>query len=89
MGCGDGRLSTAFYRPSFLVYGLDRDEAKVSQARQYAATTGKSSVISFDTLRSNQLPLIDNTVNLLIAEDAGQLPLTEIMRVLVPNGVAY
>ncbi|MGE4003656.1 MAG: PQQ-binding-like beta-propeller repeat protein [Planctomycetaceae bacterium] len=35
------------------------------------------------------LPYIDNTINLLIAEDLRDIPMDEVLRVLVPQGVAY
>ncbi|MGD2175526.1 MAG: PQQ-binding-like beta-propeller repeat protein, partial [Candidatus Brocadiaceae bacterium] len=39
--------------------------------------------------RGERLPYIDNTVNLLVAEDLGRIAMAEVRRVLAPNGVAY
>ena len=90
LGCGDGKLSTALCeKDCFWVYGLDTDEASVTAARKNAAAQNRSSKIAFDVLRSEQLPLIDNTANLVIAENLGRLPLSEVVRILAPNGVAF
>jgi len=42
-----------------------------------------------DQCRGGRLPYVDNLVNLLIAERSGNVPVDEVMRVLVPNGVAF
>ena len=39
-------------------------------------------------LDGNELPYVDNLVNLLVTEDLGDVPMDEVLRVLVPNGVA-
>jgi len=45
--------------------------------------------VSVDRLRGAQLPYVDNLVNLVVAEDLGDVPRSEVMRVLAPGGVAY
>ncbi len=40
------------------------------------------------TFDGRHLPLIDNTVNLLVAGALGGIPLAEVMRVFTPAGVA-
>jgi outer membrane protein assembly factor BamB len=45
-------------------------------------------VDNLDQCRGGRLPYVDNLVNLLVAESSGNVPEDEVMRVLVPNGVA-
>ena len=90
IGSGDGRLSTALCgKEGVLVHGLDVNEANVAEARKYAASLKKGRMIAFEVLGSDRLPLIDNTVNLLVAEDLGRVSPEEVMRVLAPRGIAY
>ena len=35
-----------------------------------------------------RLPYTDNLVNLIVADNLGKLSMSEVMRVLAPNGVA-
>ncbi len=91
VGCGEGKLTAALRAsPAFLVQGLETDPANVATARKRFAAMGirdgSVTAIQFD---GRHLPYADQTVNLLVAEDPGQLPAEEIMRVLVPGGVAY
>ncbi|MHC4398778.1 MAG: outer membrane protein assembly factor BamB family protein [Planctomycetota bacterium] len=90
VGCGDGRL-TAALRPSdrYLVQGLDTDEENVAKAREYLLSEGRYGDVSVRRFDGRHLPYADNLVNLLIAEDPGQAPMVEVLRVLAPNGVAY
>ncbi len=89
LGCGDGRLTAALRVASrYQVHGLDRDLQNVRQARQYLLPRGYGDV-AVDRLSGDQLPYIDNVVNLLVAEDLGDVSMDEVLRVLVPQGVAY
>ena len=90
VGCGDGRL-TAELRAGdgYLVQGLDTDAASVNQARQHIKSLGVYDEVSVDRFDGRHLPYIDNLVNLLVAEDLGEVPPAEVMRVLCPRGVAY
>jgi outer membrane protein assembly factor BamB len=89
LGCGDGKL-TAGLAPdeSFLVHGLDADAENVDKARRHIQSLGLYGQVSVDRLDGRCLPYVDNLVNLVVAEDLGDVPLSEIMRVLCPNGVA-
>ena len=90
LGCGDGKLTAALRaNSSFQVQGLDKDPAQVAAARAYLYKEGVYGDVCIDHIDGAQLPYIDNLVNLLVAEDLGALPLDEVMRVLVPDGVAY
>jgi len=91
VGCGDGTL-TAMLRKndSYLVHGLDVDAEKVKQARAHIRSlSGDCGKVSVDRFDGQNLPYAENLVNLLVAEDLGQLGMEEVMRVLAPGGVAY
>ena len=90
IGCGDGKLTAALRaNGSYLVHGLDRDAKNVEQAREHVRSLGLYGPVSVDRLTGIQLPYVENLVNLIVAEHPGGIPMTEIMRVLAPNGVAY
>ena len=90
VGCGDGSLTAALLASdSYLVHGLDTDAANVAKARQHIQSLGQYGKVSVDRLTGKRLPYIENSVNLLVAEELGAVPMTEVMRVLCPHGVAY
>jgi len=90
LGCGDGRLTAALQaNERYQVQGLSRAASDVAAARKNIAEAGKYGPVSADRLYGNRLPYIDNMVNLLVVEDLGEVPLQEVLRVLVPRGVAY
>jgi len=89
LGCGDGKL-TASLRANdrYLVQGLDADAKNVAAARAHVQSLGLCGPVSIDMLRGGSLPYAENLVNLVVVEDPGQIPMSEVMRVLCPNGVA-
>ncbi len=90
LGCSDGKLTAALRAAeSFQVLGLDRDSAKVAQAREFIKSRGMYGNVAVDQLAGSKLPYVDNLINLVVAEDLNGIPLDEVLRVLVPNGVAY
>jgi len=90
IGCGDGRLTAALYaNDRYLVHGLDRDVQNVEKARAYIKSLNIYGKVSIDKLSGRLLPYTDNLVNLVVLEHPAQIAMTEVMRVLVPNGVAY
>ena len=87
LGCGDGELTTALrVNKGYLVHGLGTD---VTKARAAIRKAGLYGPVSADRLAGSKLPYIDGSVNLLITEDLQGVPMTEVMRVLTPKGVAY
>jgi outer membrane protein assembly factor BamB len=90
IGCGDGSLLADLgSHDRLLVHGLCANADNVAKARrtiQDAGCYGKASVAQFD---GKTLPYVDRFVNLIIAEDLGDLPKDEVLRVLAPLGVAY
>ena len=90
VGCGDGRLTAALRaNDSYSVHGLDAGAANVAKAREHIRSLGVYGTIAVDHLRGAALPYVDNSVNLLVADDLGAVPMGDVLRVLCPNGVAY
>jgi outer membrane protein assembly factor BamB len=88
LGCGDGRLTAALRAgEGFLVHGLDADVNNVAAARDRIRALGHYGEVSVEQCSGSRLPYADNMVNLLVAEDLGQVPPDEALRVLVPGGV--
>lgn len=89
VGCGDGELTAALgAREGFCVQGLDRDPARVAQARHHVRSLGRYGRVSIDRWDGGSLPYIDNLVNLLVVEDPARVSREERLRVLAPDGVA-
>ena len=90
LGCGDGALTADLrVNASFVVHGLSTDHAVVAKAREHIRSRGLCGPVSVDWWNGRKLPYVDNLVNLLMAESPTGVATDEIMRVLVPNGVAY
>jgi outer membrane protein assembly factor BamB len=88
LNCGDGALTEALrVNNRYLVQGLDFNVENVQKARRYIASKGDYGTVSVDHLTSKRLPYTDDLVNLIVAEDLGDIPKSEVMRVLAPNGV--
>jgi len=89
LGCGDGRLTAALRAgDAYVVQGLDADAANVAKARETIRGLGLYGDVSVDQWTGTRLPYVDNLVNLLVADDLGGVPMSEVMRVLAPGGVA-
>ena len=89
VGCGDGRLTASLRMgDSYVVHGLDREEANVQTARQYLRNQGLTGATSVAHWDGGQLPYVDNLVDVLVIEEAGAVSRAEISRVLSPEGVA-
>ena len=90
LGLDDGMLTSDLKAgDAYQVHGLDRDSKKVAKIRQTLREENVYGNVAVDQLQGDQLPYVDNLVNLLVSEDVGEISNDEIMRVLVPNGVAY
>jgi len=90
VGCGDGTLTAALrVSERYLVHGLDTDAKVVAAAREHIRSRGAYGPVSVDTFDGRRLPYIDNMVNLVVADDLGGVPMTEVTRVLCPGGVAH
>ncbi|MBL7188192.1 MAG: PQQ-binding-like beta-propeller repeat protein [Phycisphaerae bacterium] len=90
IGCGDPTGAASLrMNDRCLVYSLDADPAKVAKARRTVREAGLSASVWVDHLDGSRLPFAENMVNLLISEDLGEVTMAQVMRVLVPNGLAY
>jgi len=90
LGCGDGKLTAGLRASdSYLVHGLDTDPDQVAAAREHIRSAQLCGKVSVDTFDGRQLPYVDNLVNLLVAEELGEVTREEVTRVLAPLGVAY
>ncbi len=89
-GCGDGKLTVALRtNEAYLVHGLDADAGNVEEARATIRAAGLYGPVSAQQFVGRRLPYADTLVNLLVAEELGTVSLQEVLRVLVPQGVAY
>ncbi len=90
VGCGDGELTAALgASESFVVHGLDSSAKNVKQARQHIDSLGRYGRVSAEVWREERLPYADGTVNLLVSTARRAPETDEMLRVLVPGGVAY
>jgi len=90
VGCGDGKLTAALRAgDSYVVHGLDKDPADVAAAREYIRSLGQYGSVFVELWSDEKLPYIDNSVNLIVCENAGDVPESELMRALAPDGTAY
>ena len=89
LGVADADLPAALQTgPSIQVHGLAFDAAKLDATRKAIHAAGKYGDVSVVEFSGAELPYIDNLVNLIVIEDQGEVTNDEILRVLVPNGVA-
>lgn len=90
LGCGTGENTVRMQaHPGTLVHGLDHAEPHIAAARARVLGTDRYGTISFDTLRHDTLPYIDQCVNVIVAEQPGLASRDELLRVLIPQGVLY
>ncbi len=90
LGCGDGKLTAALRADDrYTVHGLQADAVKVRPAREHIRSLGLYGPVSVEHLSGATLPYTDNLINLVVAEEPGDVSLDEMMRVLAPGGVAY
>jgi len=89
LGCGNGKATAALRATDqLLAHGLDTDPQKVAAARAHFRAAGIAGPVSAATFDGRHLPYVDNLVNLIVADELGEVPMDEIMRVLRPGGVA-
>ncbi len=87
---GEGELTAALRASdSYLVHGLDCDARSISAARNHISSLGLCGKVTVTQFDGRDLPYVANLVSLVVCEQPGGLPMSEIMRVLAPKGVAY
>ena len=85
LGCGDGERTLALRaNDRYQVHGLDTESKNVTQARAKVKAAGVYGPVSIDRLAGNKLPYVDDMVNLVVVEKLGEVPMTEVMRILAP-----
>ena len=90
INCGDGKLTAALQAGGkCLVQGLETDAQAVQQARQNVTNLDGYGQVSVEPFDGRNLPYVDNLVNLVVAEDLGNVPMAEVMRILAPGGTLY
>jgi outer membrane protein assembly factor BamB len=88
LGVRDGQMTSALRQSDAVqVHGLVHDATALPQVRETIQSSGVYGDVAVDRLVGDQLPYVDNLVNLLIVEDQGTVTDEELLRVVVPNGV--
>ena len=89
LGCADAQALVALRKSeNVIVHGLDVDPGIVEAARKQVDATGGYGSVSVGHFDGKHLPYADNLVNVLVADAAGDVTESEILRVLAPYGVA-
>jgi len=89
VGAADAELALAIAKQgSFVVHCLAMDAKACDAMRKTIRASGLYGSVSADMLGGNQLPYTDNLVNVLVLSSESRIPKEELLRVLVPNGVA-
>nr|MBC8874528.1 PQQ-binding-like beta-propeller repeat protein [Planctomycetota bacterium] len=87
--CGDGGLIFALGAvDSWVVQGLSRDAQQVERCRRAIESRKSTGNVTVRLWQEEFLPYSDNLVNLFVADSATMPPMSEVMRVLAPHGVA-
>ncbi len=90
VGCSDGKLLEALRESgNHVVHGLDRSVETVRTCRRYLRSRDTYGPVSVRQWTGNSLPLVRNTVDLVIKSPDTNVSTGEIMRVLAPGGAAY
>ncbi|MEF8985373.1 MAG: hypothetical protein V5A51_12340, partial [Bacteroidales bacterium] len=90
LGFENSKVTAAFHAGDrYLVHGITPDKSKAKKAREYMYEQGIYGNVSVEHRNKETLPYTDNLVNLIVAEDTGNISMDEMMRVLAPEGVAF
>ena len=90
IGCDDAGLTMALRASdAHTVQGLHTDPKAVESAMSHIQSHGVYGPVSVMCFDGRRLPYANDLVNLVVAEDLGEVPMSEVMRVLCPKGVAY
>jgi len=89
VGCAEGHVTAALGAADrAVVQGLATDAATVAKARAYFRSKGLGGTVTASVFDGRRLPFVDDFVNLVVADALGDVPMTEVLRVLRPGGVA-
>ncbi len=88
-GCRDAdRIAALAEGGRRRVLGLAADADAIPDLRREVFAKGLYGRVSVDVFDGRNLPLVDGSVNLLVIETGCRIPEPEVMRVLVPGGIA-
>jgi len=89
LDCGGGEGTAALrFGDRFIVQGLDRSLENVVAARTRLRTEQAYGPVSVGLYNGQQLPYINQSVNVLVAESTRTVSEQEMLRVLAPGGIA-
>jgi hypothetical protein len=87
VGCGDGRLAAALHlSDNCVVQGLDTDAQRIEAARAAIRAMGVYGPVSVMRWNGEKLPYADNLATLVVCEEPGMVPMTELLRAVRPYG---
>ena len=90
LGAKNADLALALAKQgSFVVHCLAADEPACDALRKEIRAAGPYGTVSVAVLSGKRLPYTDNLVNVTVADGECPVAKDEILRVLVPNGVAF
>ena len=93
LGCGApgaaGRTVGLRAGEQYTVHGLAARQEDADTARAKLQAAGLYGPVSVERFDGPVLPYADNLVNLVVVEEAGAVPMAEVLRVLAPGGAAY
>ena len=88
LGCGEGaETEDLLLNDSFVVHGLDTSGSHIAKARAALRSRDLYGSVSVAQYNGKTLPYADNTVNLIVSDELGDVTEEEAMRVLAPLGV--
>ncbi|MBC8868826.1 MAG: PQQ-binding-like beta-propeller repeat protein [Planctomycetes bacterium] len=88
LDCGSGERTAALrFGDRFLVQGLDRSPENVSAARARLRAEQAYGPVTIALYNGRQLPYIDRSVNVVVAENEPTVSEQEMLRVLAPGGI--
>ncbi|QDT08455.1 PQQ-binding-like beta-propeller repeat protein [Planctomycetes bacterium K23_9] len=82
------KLAALGEKSSIQVHALMRDSSMIKSVRNSLREKKVYGEVSVDRLDGDSLPYVDNLVNLFVADTLDGIAMDEVLRVLVPHGVA-
>ncbi|MFA7005308.1 MAG: PQQ-binding-like beta-propeller repeat protein [Verrucomicrobiia bacterium] len=90
LGCGDGALTAELCgNQNMAVHALEADGRNVGRARDRLQSRGLYGQTAVEQWSAPWLPYADNLVNVLVAENAGEVSEAEMLRVVAPLGTLW
>ena len=78
LNCGDGEATAELAADNqCLIHGLDAEADNISKARALLRSKGLYGRVSVARFEGKRLPYADNTINLMVADGMGNVPVAE------------